>query len=272
MPAHPFVPTDFIIPTQFEGDGFRLEPLGPEHNARDHAAWMSSIQHIQATPGYQQRDWPVRMSLDANLSDLRRHACDFTNRGGFTLLRAQWRQGGRLRLHLPLPPARATMRRSGRGYARAGPSWTSPCGATCRPGSRRGGRSPIPTTPRASDQSRDDGILVSNAVPPGSGMGAKVEAPIWTYVLTWRRWIDTVTACSEGRRSTSRRAGALKGPSQVDLSRCSSCRGGRLRPRAEPAARSSDLGASHVDLFVLCGRRRRRRRRVSAVLDTAEAW
>ncbi len=84
MPAHPFVPTDFIIPTQFEGDGFRLEPLGPEHNARDHAAWMSSIQHIQATPGYQQRDWPVRMSLDANLSDLRRHACDFTNRGGFT--------------------------------------------------------------------------------------------------------------------------------------------------------------------------------------------
>ncbi len=84
MATHSFVPADFTVPTELEGDGFRLEPLGPEHNARDHAAWMSSIEHIHATPGYEQRDWPQLMSLDANLSDLQRHAGDFTNRDGFT--------------------------------------------------------------------------------------------------------------------------------------------------------------------------------------------
>ena len=42
---------------------FRLEPLGPEHNDRDYEAWMSSIDHIHATPGMEHRDWPTPMSL-----------------------------------------------------------------------------------------------------------------------------------------------------------------------------------------------------------------
>jgi hypothetical protein len=82
--TEPFVPTDFAVPTSFEGDGFRLEPLGPEHNERDHEAWMSGVDHIRATPGFEGRDWPEPMSLAANLADLEQHARDFVERTGFT--------------------------------------------------------------------------------------------------------------------------------------------------------------------------------------------
>ncbi len=83
--SHPFVPSDFTAPTTFESPGFRLEPLGPHHNERDHEAWMSSIDHIRATPGYDPHgDWPVEMNLEANLADLEMHARDFANREGFT--------------------------------------------------------------------------------------------------------------------------------------------------------------------------------------------
>jgi hypothetical protein len=79
-----FVPDEFTVPTHFEGHGFRLEPLGPEHNERDHVAWMSSLDHIRSTPGFEDWDWPEPMSLEANLADLERHARDFTDRAGFT--------------------------------------------------------------------------------------------------------------------------------------------------------------------------------------------
>ena len=79
-----FVPHDFEVPTLFEGPGFRLEPLGPEHNERDHQAWMSSIAHIRATPGFQDRGWPEPMSLEKNRQDLVDHADDFAARTGFT--------------------------------------------------------------------------------------------------------------------------------------------------------------------------------------------
>jgi hypothetical protein len=68
----------------YEGDGFRLEPLGPEHNERDHEAWMSSLEHIRATPGFERSDWPSPMSLQQNLGDLEGHAQDFRERTGFT--------------------------------------------------------------------------------------------------------------------------------------------------------------------------------------------
>lgn len=86
MSAEPFVPADFEPPTSLVTDRFRLEPLGPEHNEADHAAWSSSIEHVRATPGYPDGDWPPRdgMSLDENLADLRRHAADFAARKGFT--------------------------------------------------------------------------------------------------------------------------------------------------------------------------------------------
>lgn len=82
--ASPFVPPEFDVPVGLTGPGFYLEPLGPVHNERDHEAWTTSIDHIKATPGFEESDWPVSMSLEANLSDLVGHATDFENRGGFT--------------------------------------------------------------------------------------------------------------------------------------------------------------------------------------------
>lgn len=79
-----FVPPAFVVPTAVEGPGFRLEPLGPQHNERDHSAWMSSIDQIRATPAFAESSWPVSMSLEENLSDLEGHARDFENREGFT--------------------------------------------------------------------------------------------------------------------------------------------------------------------------------------------
>lgn len=79
-----FVPADFVVPRSFPGPGFRLEPLGPEHNERDHGAWMSSIDHIKATPGFSGWTWPEPMSLERNQADLVRHAKDFAERTGFT--------------------------------------------------------------------------------------------------------------------------------------------------------------------------------------------
>ncbi|MER5423436.1 GNAT family N-acetyltransferase [Streptosporangium roseum] len=80
------VPDDFTVPPDLATSQFRLEPLSPRHNAADHAAWTGSIEHIRATPGFQERGWPpaAGMTLEANLADLRRHADDFARRRGFT--------------------------------------------------------------------------------------------------------------------------------------------------------------------------------------------
>jgi hypothetical protein len=79
-----FVPANFVPPAGLDGAGFRLEPLGPQHNLSDHAAWSSSIPHILATPGF--TDWPPPngMTSEANLADLEQHAKDFAGRTGFT--------------------------------------------------------------------------------------------------------------------------------------------------------------------------------------------
>ncbi len=79
-----FVPSDFAVPEGLTAAEFRLEPLGPQHNAADYAAWTSSIGHIQATPGFAGKSWPHEMSLAENLRDLERHAQDFAGRRGFT--------------------------------------------------------------------------------------------------------------------------------------------------------------------------------------------
>ena len=82
--ARPFVPGDFPVPGELVTAQFRLEPLGPQHNAGDYEAWMSSIEHIRATPGFAGWSWPREMTSEENLGDLRRHAEDFAGRTGFT--------------------------------------------------------------------------------------------------------------------------------------------------------------------------------------------
>ena len=83
--GHRFVPADFVPPTSLVHDRFRLEPLGPQHNEADHAAWTSSIDHVRATPGYG-GDWPPvgGMTLEENLGDLEMHERDFAACSGFT--------------------------------------------------------------------------------------------------------------------------------------------------------------------------------------------
>jgi hypothetical protein len=79
-----FVPRAFDVPRGLRTPQFVLEPLGPEHNERDYAAWTSSMEHIRATPGYPDGFWPREMTPDENRADLQRHADDFRNRTGFT--------------------------------------------------------------------------------------------------------------------------------------------------------------------------------------------
>src|ERR1044072_8092705 len=67
------VPPDFDPPGALTVGGFRLEPLDPEHNERDYAAWTSSIEHIRKSPGFAEGSWPHEMSLDENRADLERH-------------------------------------------------------------------------------------------------------------------------------------------------------------------------------------------------------
>src|SRR5688572_24859523 len=86
MGSSDLVPDGFAVPRELVTELFRLEPLGPQHNERDHAAWMGSIGHIRSTPGFESWNWPPAegMSSDRNLADLRRHADDFTAKVGFT--------------------------------------------------------------------------------------------------------------------------------------------------------------------------------------------
>ncbi len=79
-----FVPDGFVPPRRLGAVEFTLEPLGPEHNEADYAAWTSSMEHIHASPGWAESDWPHAMTLDENRGDLERHAHDFEERRGFT--------------------------------------------------------------------------------------------------------------------------------------------------------------------------------------------
>ena len=79
-----FVPDDFDPPAGLSTPQFRLEPLGPQHNDADYAAWTSSMEHIRATPGFAGRSWPREMTSDENRDDLLRHQRDFEGRTGFT--------------------------------------------------------------------------------------------------------------------------------------------------------------------------------------------
>jgi hypothetical protein len=79
-----FVPDEFDPPAGLTTPQFRLEPLGPQHNEADYAAWTSSMQHIRDTPGFATSRWPHEMTIDQNRDDLLRHQRDFQARTGFT--------------------------------------------------------------------------------------------------------------------------------------------------------------------------------------------
>ncbi len=69
-------------PQPLDAGWFHLEVLGPVHNERDHVAWMSSIEQIQRTPGFEPDgdhagNWPRPMSLAQNLADLTEHQREF---------------------------------------------------------------------------------------------------------------------------------------------------------------------------------------------------
>jgi hypothetical protein len=69
-------------PEGLVAEAFVLEPLGPQHNDADYSAWMASIDHILATPGFRPElwdgdDWPYLMTAAENLADLIRHADEF---------------------------------------------------------------------------------------------------------------------------------------------------------------------------------------------------
>jgi hypothetical protein len=86
MTTDAFVPAGFDPPTSLSTDQFHLEPLGPQHNESDLAAWMSSIDHIRSTTGYPDGNWPPPEGYtpERNLQDLVRHNDDFHQRKGFT--------------------------------------------------------------------------------------------------------------------------------------------------------------------------------------------
>ena len=49
VPQASFVAREFAVPTQVEGPGFKLVPLGPELVDLDYQAYMGSIAHLQQT-------------------------------------------------------------------------------------------------------------------------------------------------------------------------------------------------------------------------------
>jgi len=79
-----FIPAGFEPPHRLTAPAMELEPLGPQHNERDYAAWTSSMEHIRATPGFVGGKWPHEMTIAENRADLERHARDFAERRGFT--------------------------------------------------------------------------------------------------------------------------------------------------------------------------------------------
>jgi RimJ/RimL family protein N-acetyltransferase len=84
MTGDVFVPPDFAVPLRLDTSLFRLEPLEPEHNDADYAAWSSSRDHIHATPGWEESSWPDDRTPQDNVRDLEGHADDFAKRAGFT--------------------------------------------------------------------------------------------------------------------------------------------------------------------------------------------
>jgi len=84
--ARRLLPDGVVVPAALRTRDFYLEPLAEEHSDGDYEAWMSSIEHIQATPGFIGWVWPpsAGMTKGENLASVRRHARHHAAGVGFT--------------------------------------------------------------------------------------------------------------------------------------------------------------------------------------------
>jgi hypothetical protein len=77
-----FVPTDFQPPTLLITDNFVLRPIAESDALLDHAALMSSVEHLQGTFGVGDT-WPQGVTLAENRNVLAWHEQEFQDRSGF---------------------------------------------------------------------------------------------------------------------------------------------------------------------------------------------
>lgn len=78
-----FVAPDFAVPTLVETEHFKIVPLGPDLVEVDFAAYMSSIEHLQAT-FTRSTNWPHEGITDADaMRDMETEQARFANRESF---------------------------------------------------------------------------------------------------------------------------------------------------------------------------------------------
>ncbi|HZF45468.1 MAG TPA: twin-arginine translocation pathway signal protein, partial [Sphingomonadaceae bacterium] len=79
----PLVPADFHVPTSVETASFKLVPLGPDLVKVDFDAYMSSIEHLQAT-FTRSKDWPHKdISAADAMRDMETEQARFNSRKSF---------------------------------------------------------------------------------------------------------------------------------------------------------------------------------------------
>ncbi len=82
----PFVPEDFQVPEMFVSRQgmYKLKPLGPKYAARDYAAYMGSIEHLQKNFSGSNR-WPhAGISMAEAIKDVEGEEAGFKARRKFT--------------------------------------------------------------------------------------------------------------------------------------------------------------------------------------------
>lgn len=80
---HPFLPSDFEVPTVFENEHFRIRTLTVNDVVKDYDAVMSSLDHLQGVFG-PNSDWPsADLTFEQDLIDLGWHQKEFQRRTSF---------------------------------------------------------------------------------------------------------------------------------------------------------------------------------------------
>lgn len=78
-----FVPADFEPPVLWEGDGFKVVPLGPDLAKIDYDAYMASIEHLQKTFTFSTR-WPnAELTMEDAYKDMDNEKRRFDSRESF---------------------------------------------------------------------------------------------------------------------------------------------------------------------------------------------